>query len=156
MKRRSAIKTGALGITLTELLVALAVVALLTAIAIPSYQYQLSKARRVTMQNELVRLAQRMERIYSETGCYNPGADNDCTTTNDAGNPALATSVPYYTIAFPEAVTADSFRLRATPIEQGPQDGDGIIEINHLGQRSWDENDDGDVVDDGENDWSRG
>jgi len=156
MKRRSAIKTGALGITLTELLVALAVVALLTAIAIPSYQYQLAKARRVTMQNELVRLAQRMERIYSETGCYNPGADNDCTTTDDAGNPALATGVPYYTIAFPEAVTADSFRLRATPIEQGPQDGDGIIEINHLGQRSWDENDDGDVVDDGENDWSRG
>jgi Tfp pilus assembly protein PilE len=49
MNRRSTINACALGITLTELLLALAVVALLTTIAIPSYQYQLAKARRVNM-----------------------------------------------------------------------------------------------------------
>lgn len=142
------------GFTLIEVLVVAALIAILAAVAVPSYQSQVAQARRSTMQAELVRLAQSMERIYSETGCYNPGSDNDCNTAADASNPPIATKLEHYSVDFPVAVDAERFRIRATPTV-GPQATDGFLEINHLGQQFWDKNDDGDVDDAGESDWNR-
>jgi type IV pilus assembly protein PilE len=145
----------AAGFTLVELLVTVSIVAILAVIAVPTYQEQVAGARRANMQGDLMRLAQFMERLYSETGCYNPGADNDC-SAGDAANPTIGTNSAYYGVGFPEALTADTFTIRATPNANGPQDGNGILEINHLGERFWDENNDGDVDDAGEDDWNRG
>jgi hypothetical protein len=61
----------------------------------------------------------------------------------------------HYSIAFSGTVTADRFLIQATPISGGAQAADGILQINHIGQRFWDENNDGDVEDAGEDDWER-
>ena len=61
----------------------------------------------------------------------------------------------HYSIAFSGAVTADRFLIQATPISGGAQAADGMLQINHIGQRFWDENNDGDVEDAGEDDWER-
>jgi type IV pilus assembly protein PilE len=120
------------GFTLVELLVALAIAAILAAIAVPSYQAQVAKARRVNMQGDLIRLAQFMERLYSEHGCYSSG--DDC---SDPSQPAIATSIDNYSVSFDE-FSADSFTIQASPVEGSPQDGDGVLTIDNLGGRSWD------------------
>jgi type IV pilus assembly protein PilE len=150
------------GVTLTELLVTIAIVAILAAVAYPSFQSQIQSGRRSDAKAELMRLAQYMERIYTESGCYDAGADGTC-GSNDDGSPIavdnddnLPSGVDGYRFHFSAGPDDDSFTLRATPVDGGVQDGNGFLQINELGQRSWDENDDGDVNDDGENDWERG
>lgn len=145
------------GFTLIEVLVTVAIVGILAAIAYPSYTNQIAKARRAEIQAELMALAQFMERIYTETGCYNPGADMDCSSgAGEAPDISAADDhLGHYSIAFSGTVTADRFLIQATPISGGAQAADGILQINHIGQRFWDENNDGDVEDAGEDDWER-
>ncbi|HBG94884.1 MAG TPA: general secretion pathway protein GspH [Chromatiaceae bacterium] len=147
------------GFTLIELLVTLATIGILAAIAYPVYTDQVAKARRAKMQAELTTLAQFMERIYTESGCYNPGEDGDCSGANsDAAEPdisAIDDASNHYDIDFVGDVSADSFLLQAIPVSGTGQADDGLLQINHLGQRFWDENNDGDIDDDGEQDWER-
>lgn len=135
----------------------MAIVGILAAIAYPSYTSQIAKARRADTQAELVGLAQFMERLYTETGCYNPGTDMDC--GSDGGEPPdishIDDRVEVYDIAFFGTVTADAFLLQATPVPGTFQADDGLLRINQIGQRFWDENNDGDVEDAGEDDWER-
>lgn len=127
------------GFSLIELLVVVAMVGILAAIAYPSYQEQIQSGRRSEAQAELMRLAQFMERIYTETGCYNPGADNVCGTGDDAA-PGIATSADHYGVTFAAGIGANTFTLQATPT--GPQAGDGVLQLDELGQKFWDENGD--------------
>lgn len=138
------------GFTLVELLISVAVVAILAAIAYPGYQQQIRESRRVAMQSELMRLAQFMERLHSERGCYDAG---DAATCGD-GEPTLSVTSRYYRVEFSGQPTADSFELQADPI--GAQAGDGLMRINHQGWRCWDQNADGDCDDPDESDWHRG
>ena len=141
------------GFNLVELLVAVAIVAILAGIAYPSYERQVKGARRAEMQADLMALAQRMERVHTETGCYNPADGTDC--ASPAESPSIGTSSDYYDVSF-SSLSAGSFTIQATPKADGAQSGDGILRINHIGQRFWDENGDGDVTDPGEDDWTRG
>ena len=137
-------------------MVVVSVVALLGALAYPSYVGQVRKARRSDIQGELMGVAQFMERLYSETGCYNPGGDNDCADADDQAAPSLGISNDYYTVSFQGTVTADTFKIRATPKSTGPQAGDGYLEIDQLGRRYWDQNNNGNTGDSGESDWFQG
>ncbi len=143
------------GFSLIELLVVVAVVAILAAVAYPSYREQVASARRSDMKAELMRLAQHMERIYTETGCYNPDVNNKC--TGSGGTPTIGTTSDHYSVAFTKGEpTASTFALEATPKADGPQAEDGIMGINQLGQRYWDENHNGKIDSPAEDDWERG
>ena len=110
-------------------------------------------------------LAQYFERRYSQTGCYDSGDDNDC-NEGDPSYPAITLSkeaADLYDIAVGPAIPVDPsadpdhgrFVIMATP--KGQQPGTGALYIDHVGRRYWDENNDGDVLDDaGEDDWKRG
>lgn len=54
-----------------ELLIAVAVFAILSAIAYPMYQDQVRKSRRAAVQGSILQLSQFMERNYTETMNYN-------------------------------------------------------------------------------------
>jgi len=58
------------GFTLIELMIAMAIVALLTAIALPAYQEHLNKGRRAEGQAALQRAIQLQERNYTVNGTY--------------------------------------------------------------------------------------
>lgn len=146
------------GFTLIELLVTVAIVAILATIAYPVYTDQIAKARRAEVQAELMSLAGFMERIYTETGCYNPGPDMDCSTTGDAAPPAISAAddhFDYYDIGWSVTPDASSFELEAKPTAGKAQEGDGLLRIDHLGRRWWDENNNKDVKDANEDDWIR-
>jgi len=134
--------TTTAGVTLMELLITMAVVAVLSAIAYPSYITQVQKARRADAQGAILENAQFMQRLYTETGCFNPGADRDCAPpNNDAGATLPIVESPadsgtkYYDHSL-QNLTAMSYTLRAAP--KGPQSDDrcGVMTLNHVRQKT--------------------
>jgi type IV pilus assembly protein PilE len=68
--------TPASGFTLVELMVALAIVAILASIAVPMYSKQVQKSRRVDARTAVLDLAGREERYLSTAGSYTNVAAN--------------------------------------------------------------------------------
>ena len=134
--------TNELGFTLVEVMIVMAIIAVLAAIAFPSYQEHIRKVRRTDAQAALLENAQFMERLYTETGCYNPGADNNCAPpNNDAGVTLPITESPIddgakfydHTVA---NLTATTFTLRAAPKGAQAVDGCGTMTFNHVNQKA--------------------
>lgn len=109
------------GFTLVELMIAVAILGILTAIAIPNYQNSITKSRRAGAKAALLDLSSFMERLYTETGCYNPGPNRLCEgNTGDDAAPTLpydktyAGSQTYYNITV--VATDTTYTLSATPV----------------------------------------
>jgi type IV pilus assembly protein PilE len=106
------------GFTLIELLIAMAVLTILVAIAVPSYSEYISRARRVEARGVLTQAAQWMERYRAE----NRGVYTDATLP--AGLSSSPDSGPLmYTIAL-TALTATTYTLSAIPVTGSPMAGD--------------------------------
>jgi type IV pilus assembly protein PilE len=58
------------GFTLIELMITVAVVAILTAVAFPSYQEHIRKVKRTEGKSALLKAAQLQERFYTSNGAY--------------------------------------------------------------------------------------
>jgi type IV pilus assembly protein PilE len=122
-------KSDQLGFTLMELMIVVAIVGILAAIALPSYQSHVVKTRRVVAATCLGEFAQQMERQYSTTMSYN-------VTLPTAGCTADLTG--FYTFAYATAQpTASTYTIEATPA--GAQTSDtqcATLSINHLGVKT--------------------
>ena len=72
---RRAARAAQAGFTLVELMIVCAVIAILAAIAYPSYTGQMLKAQRAEGKAALMRAAQMLERSFTQNGAYPAGAD---------------------------------------------------------------------------------
>ncbi|MEE9425186.1 MAG: type IV pilin protein [Methylococcales bacterium] len=152
------------GFTLIELVIAMAIMSILTMIAVPSYQEHLQKTRIAMAKADLMELAGFFERQRTVNACYNGSAcDKDETGGSDALIADQTSSIlnmlsdetaQYYDVTL-EVLTNSTFTLRATPDNSTAQDGTGLLEILHTGQQRWDKNNDGDADDTGEGNWKR-
>jgi type IV pilus assembly protein PilE len=119
------LRKTARGFTLIELMIVVVVIAILAAIAYPSYQDQVLKTRRAEGKAALLDTAQQLERCFTRFGQYNHP------------NCSIFTSLPindyeFYTISAVVAITPSTFRLAATP--KGPQVKDtrcGELRLRH-------------------------
>ena len=125
------------GFTLIELMITLAVIAILSAIAYPSYQDHVRRGVRSQGQQFLMDLAQRQEQFFLDNRGY----------ATDLGNGAglLNMSIPVevsnkYTLQQPFAVnnaaTPPTFTLVLTPIAGGMMAVDGALVVNNQ-QMQW-------------------
>lgn len=134
------------GMTLIELLIVLAVVAIVSGIAVSTYENSVSKSRRKDAMSTLQGLAQAMERHYTSRGTYQGAAGTNLAPV-DTGAPWVYSNkspvdgtLVYYNLTI-EAADATSYQLRATPTAaQGP---DGIIELLSTGVKGWDRDNSG-------------
>jgi len=101
------------GFTLIELMITVAVIAIIASIAYPSYQEQIQKTRRSEAKAALMDAAARVERHYTQFGNY-AGAIATPTTTENG----------YYTITFTPAVGASPQTYSITATRAGQQASD--------------------------------
>lgn len=112
------------GFTLIELAIVVAVVALLAAIALPSYFEQVSRTRRTDGKNTLVDLAARQERYRFNNNVYTANlADLNIPATSGEGN---------YTVAI-DAADANTFTARVTPTARQAEDKCEVLTITNTG-----------------------
>lgn len=108
------------GFTLIELMIVLAIIAILVSVAYPSYQEQVREARRADAKATLVELAQFMERNFTEANRYDQDAAGAATTLPFTQAPKDG-NTKYYDLALSN-LSATGFTLTATP--KGAQTSD--------------------------------
>ena len=143
------------GITLIELLVAVAIVAILAAVAVPGYNRYSLRSYRTQAFTDLGICALAAERQHSDTYTFaniapaGAGAPTVCPqfSPNDTV-PATAR----YAITVRPTADANTFTLRATPVNG--QVGNGFLELTSAGVKRWDKNDNKAIGGAAENNWT--
>ena len=103
------------GVTLIELMIVVVIIAILAAIAYPSYQEHITKARRVDAQGVLMEAAQFMERHHTANYRYHQDlAGAAVTLPNDLLESPKDPGTKYYDMAI-QTVTASAYTLVASP-----------------------------------------
>ena len=100
------------GFSLIELLIALTVVGILSAIAYPAYHQYVAQSRRTDGQAALLDLAQRMERYYSENHTYATATIATAVATDVLSSNQSPEG--WYTLTI-TAQNGSSFTIQATP-----------------------------------------
>ena len=124
------------GFTLIEIMLVVLVIAILVAIAFPSYQQHLRKGRRANAEAFLSDVASRQQQYLLDARGYALGA----TALTDLGVAAPTDVTNFYTVTVtPVAPTIPpSFVVTATPIVNGPQEtptNDGVLSIDNTGAK---------------------
>ena len=110
------------GFTVIELVVVVTIIAILVAIAYPSYQDSIRKSRRGDAQSDLLQFAGTAERIFTQTNSYVTSA--------------LPADTDIYTYSFPVAITALTYTIRATPTAVQSADRCGTMTLTQTGQKT--------------------
>ena len=124
------------GFTLIELMIAVGIIGILSAIAIPSYTSYYTQSNRTDAKSSLLQLAQFLERNYTEAGSYN----TDSTGTALASTPPISQSpqsgTALYTLTW--SLTTSTYTLTAKPITGTVQAGDacGRFMLDNFGTKS--------------------
>jgi type IV pilus assembly protein PilE len=125
------------GFTLIELMMVLAVIAILSAISYPSYQRHIIRGNREAAKAELVQMSAQQEKIYLNSDAYTGSITAGYTgiATGGLGRTNGMTSNSKYTLNLTTA--AQSYTITATPVIGTIQAGDGILTISSDGSRTW-------------------
>jgi type IV pilus assembly protein PilE len=118
------------GFSLIELMIAVVIVGILAAIAIPMYSDYVTRSRRADGQATLMQVAQELERCYTQFSKYN---DNSCSVVN--GGVVSETSDQGFYVVTASKLDESAFTLTATPQNEQADDTDcGDLILTHLGE----------------------
>lgn len=118
------------GFTLIEVMIVVAIIGILTAIALPSYNEYVRRGHRADARAGLLQAQQWLERAATVSGTYPTTLPGNLTWTNDAAK--------RYSIEFKSNTNkSDSYTLVAAPKSNGAQKGDkcGSFTLTNTGIR---------------------
>jgi type IV pilus assembly protein PilE len=127
------------GFTLVELMVTLAIIAVIAAIGYPNYISYTVKASRQAAQGELIQLANMQEKIFLNSNAYSPSITlaYNGTAAGGLGRTSGMTADNKYTLSISPNVAGQTFTITATPVAGSTQAGDGNITIDQSGVKFW-------------------
>ena len=128
------------GFTLVELMVAVVIIGIVVAVALPSYQNHVRQSNRAVAKAILLENAQFMERFYTVNNQYDAtvGADGIANAGGDDVDVALPltqsprTGAVQYNISL-QAVADATFTLRAVPVDSMAGDVCGTFTLTNTG-----------------------
>ena len=134
------------GFTLIELMITAAIVAVLSAIALPSYTSYIARANRADARAQLVQVAQFMQRFYAANDSFAfdraipPNGVTNFIPSNLTQSPAPTGtgSTKLYELAIPaQTITGISFEIRMVPVDGGHMSNDqcGAFSFDSTGKR---------------------
>lgn len=122
------------GFSLIEVLIVVAIVAILATVALPSYQDSVRKGNRSDGQAALLEAASRMERFFYDNNTYTA----DLQDIGYASPKDVATSEGHYQLSVESATAAcpitTCFSLSAVAVNSQVKDGN--LGLNSLGQKT--------------------
>jgi type IV pilus assembly protein PilE len=127
------------GFTLIELMITVAVIAVLASIALPNYQQYIIRSSRQAAQSRLTELSAIQEKIYLNSNSYADSvtANYNGTVSGGLGVGSGKTQDNKYNLSLSVATGSASYTLTAAPISGTTQANDGSITINSQGSRVW-------------------
>ncbi|WP_160154505.1 type IV pilin protein [Microbulbifer sp. ALW1] len=128
------------GFSLIELMIVVAIIAIIAGIAMPSYQEYVKGSRRADAQGALMGLAQAMEQHFTQNGSYT-GSEANGVPVIFATEAPLDGGTKYYDLRITLGNGGGSYELQAQA--KGVQADDGNLLLRSSGEKGWDRGDDG-------------
>lgn len=130
------------GFTLIELMIAVVVIGILSAVAIPNYRSYVQKAERTAAKGVMLNISQTEERYYTNNGTYVAVAAAPAATTSGFQNysgSSVATmkysiSVAAGSIANTSAALTDAYTITGTPVTTDALCG--ILKLDSTGAKA--------------------
>ena len=114
------------GFTLIEIMITVAIIGILVAIAVPSYNGHLRKSRRAEAQGFMTQIAQKQQQYLLDARTY-------AMTLGELSMAAPASLTPWYSIAIAPGATTPSFTITATALADQVKDGN--LTLTHTGAK---------------------
>ena len=130
------------GFTLIEVMITAAIVAILAAVAYPSYLEQVRRSNRAEARSILLESAQFLERNFTVNNCYHR-TDAACASAANvtlpySQSPGVGTAKYNITVAYPTdapCALGQCFTLSAAPTGTMTGDSCGTLTLNQAGQQ---------------------
>jgi len=133
-RRQPGLEAHSSGFTLIELMVVVAVIGILVAIALPSYESYVRRGQRANAKSALMETAQWLERVATATGSYPKAADIPAGLLTVDGWHSVEGD-RYANVVKTPAAAGATFTLTAVPSGPQAQDECGTFSLTHTGLR---------------------